>query len=210
VKCDSCHRSIASGVDARKMICEYQQRDGTAKVFGYMMPAGPLIEATGRLARGWHHKCWHIVRKRSAKGDAVTGRVLPAIPTAYEIATGEGVERVAALREAVADMQALAREVGKPVGDPHVHEAHQAKLHGGPYEHTHTMRLDSYQLLGHLTYAHGTNRTASGRSKLPLHEEHDQLHAQAAQRRTELARTEDPGYAEPIEHDWREQRVAEL
>lgn len=210
MKCDSCHRSIASGVDAQKMICEYQQSDGTIKIYGFMMSDGPLNKATGRLVRGWHHKHYHQLRKRTAKGDAVTGRVMPSIPTAYDIATGQGIERLEELRGAVADMQALAREVGKPVGDPHVHEAYQARQHGGPYDHEHTMRLESYQLLGHLQYAHGWTRLPSGYDKRPLAEQHAELHALAAQQRTQAARQHDPGHVDPEDRDWRDQHVAEL
>lgn len=211
MKCDSCHRSIASGVDAQKMICEYRQSDATVKVFGYMMSDGDLRHATGQLVRGWHHKCYHIVRKRAARGDAATGRVMPAMPTAYDIASGAGQERIAELRTAVADMQALAREVGKPVGDPFVHEAYLAREAGGPYQHTHTMRLDDYQLIAHLRYAHGwLSAGGPGHSKLPFHEKHSQLHAQAALDRTTAARIHDPGHEEPTERDWRDQHVAEM
>ncbi len=207
MKCDSCHHSIASGVDAKKMICAYTQPDGATRIFGYLMPDGPLTEATGRLAKGWHHKCYHQLRKREARGNAVTGRVIPGMPTAYEANLGTALD---GLRDAVAEIKALAREVGKPVGDPHVHEAYQAKQHGGPYPHTHTMPLDAYQLLGHLHYAHGKPRAPQGHDKRPLAEQHAELHAQAAQQGASAARIHDPGHDEPVDQDWREQRVAEL
>lgn len=209
MKCDHCHRSIASGVEAQKMICEYVQPDGQTKTFGYMMADGPLTKATGRLLRGWHHKHYHQLRKRSAKGDIVTGRVLPGVPSAYEIATGHG--DLAVFRQGIADMQAVARQIGKPVGDSHVFEAYQAKLRGTPYEHAHAMPLDSYQLIAHLAYAHDTHLTAHrNKDGRTFTEIHFALHASATARAIAQQRTQDPGHIEPADTDWREQRVAEL
>lgn len=69
MKCHQCKRNIAAGAEAQKMIVEYRQPDDTLLIFGFLMPAGPKTAATGQLVRGWHHKCWHIVRKREARGD---------------------------------------------------------------------------------------------------------------------------------------------
>lgn len=74
MKCHVCKRNIAAGAEAQKMIVEYRQDDGSTLIFGYLMQAGPKAAATGQLVRGWHHKCYHIVRKREARGEGAEGR----------------------------------------------------------------------------------------------------------------------------------------
>ncbi len=211
MRCHQCKRPVAAGVEARKMIVEYTQPDDTVRTFGHLMSDGPLTAATGRLLRGWHNKCYHIARKREARGDAVTGRVLASgaatLPTGYDIDT-VGTEAVS---ESLAVMRAIARQVGKPVGDPHVTEAYRAKVAGGPYPHTHQMPLETYQLLAHLRYAHGQPFSPPHRSARDMHEH---LHAQAAaaqhaRRRAADAATE-RGETRTEETDWREQVVTEV
>jgi hypothetical protein len=219
VRCTSCLRNIAAGVEAQKMIVEYRQPDGSLKVFGYMMSDGPLAKATGQMVRGWHHKHFWVEKKREARGDAVTGRVVAGGPTGYDIdqialskddlvalgiteaealsrGTGHLSARVARLRE-------LAEQIGKGVGDPQVAEAFAAAEHGGPYYHQHAHRLDTYQLIAHLRYAHGVGDV----SEHP-HELHGDLHAQAALSGILSDRADDAEQRRTT--DWRDQYTAVL
>lgn len=188
MKCNQCKTNIASGPEATKMIVQYVQDDGAYKFFGYMMEDGPLSAATGRITKAWHHKCYHVVRKREARGDAVTGRVLSGLPGVYDL---DITHTTADLSVRMAELHALARQVGKPVGDPTVHEAYQSQVHGGPYRHEHNLPLEVYQLRPHLHYAHGLPVTGS----LNLRVEHDRLH------REELF---------PDQRDWRDHTVVDV
>lgn len=225
MKCNVCKRNIASGAEAQKMIVEYTQSDDTVAVFGYQMPHGPLTAATGRLLRGYHHKCFWLIRKREHRsGDAVNGRSLTGVPTAYEIgdlvitrdeadALGLTDEQVRArstsyLTDRLTALRELARELGKGVGDPEVFEAYQAQLHGGPYPHTHHLPLDLYQLRLHLDWAHDAETVHL--TPPQLHALHGQLHATAAQQAAQAERDSDPGHVEPAERDWRVQHVIDL
>jgi len=223
VKCCDCKRNIAAGVAAAKMVVEYLQADGTVKVFGFQMPDGPLTAATGSLLHGHHAKCYHMVRKRQARGDAVTGRVLAGTPTGYEIedlvlsgeqvtALGLSVEQAraagtAAISARLARLRALADSLGRQVGDPGVTEAFQAGERGGPYPHRHDLRLEMYQLRAHLGYAHGTP-PAPGDTD--LHAVHERLHVAAAQAAALAGRAGDAGHAPTEERDWRQQVAVEV
>lgn len=204
MRCCNCKRPIAAGAEAQKMIVEYVQGDGTVKVFGYLMADGPLSAATGQLKAGWHHKCFHIVRKREARGDALTGRV---ITTGIDVTgAGSGASTEAEqLGERVERIRALAQRIGKPVGDPEVIEALLAEERGRPYQHTHAMPLDTYQLLAHLRYAHDHHGPIEDAKTL-----HFQFHAVTALADTALARAADAGHREPTERDWRDQHVIDL
>lgn len=206
MRCTVCKRNIAAGVDAQKMIVEYGQGDGTTKVFGFMMADGPLTAATGQLLRAYHHKHYHALRKREARGDAVTGRVLAGGPTAYEIGDVLHANGTAQYTERLALLGAVSRKVGLPVGDLTVLEAFWAEENGGPYPHTHHLRLETYQLMAHLRYAHGHTHHIGG-SALATH---DELHAQAALAEAQRQRLNDPGHAEPPERDWRDQAVVDI
>lgn len=224
MKCCSCKRTIAAGVDAQKMIVEYRQPDGSIKIFGYGMADGPLTKATGQIVKAYHHKHFHVVRKREQRGDAVTGRVLAGIPTGYDIGNlvqsreefealglteDEARARGTAYLSARLDtLRAVATRIGKGVGDGTVLEAFWADEHGGPYRHSHHLRLDMYQLRAHLVYAHGVPQ--HGLTGMPLQDAHDELHARAALEQTWAARGADPGHVEPAERDWRDQAVAEI
>lgn len=219
LKCASCKRAISAGVEAQKMVVEYRQADGSTKVFGYMMPDGALSAATGQILHGWHHKCFHALRKREARGGALTGRVVTGIPTGYTIGalvlTREEFEALG-LKRSDTDMQSstawisgrveklreVARRIGKNVGDPTVFEAFCAEEHGGPYSHTHHLRLEVYQLLAHLRHAHAYAVTAIVPGQT-AHSVHDHLHLLDA-------RKADPGHIEPVERDWREPFHVEL
>lgn len=226
MKCRSCKRNIAAGAEATKLIVEYRQPDGTTKVFGYQMPDGPLAKATGQIVAGWHGKCFWVVRKREQRGDAVTGRVLNGIPTGYDIgnlvlsreefdALGLTVQQARAqgtayLSARLEQLRAVARRIGKSVGDATVAEALRADEHGGPYPHSHHLRLDTYQLRAHLTYAHGQPATGGAAAGTPLQDVHDLLHARAGLDQVRAARGDDPGHTEPAERDWRDQATADL
>ncbi len=225
MKCYVCKANIAAGAAAQKMVVEYTQPDGSVRIFGYMMEAGPLNTATGKMLRGYHHKCFWTIRKREARGDAVTGRVLYGVPTAYEIgnlvmsreernALGlsedeTGSRGTAYLTERLDRLRAVARGIGKGVGDATVLEAWWAEEHGGPYPHTHHLPLELYQLRAHLLYAHGAEQ-AVGAARGGVRELHDLLHARAANAGIGAARADDPGYSAPTERDWREQVVEEV
>lgn len=186
MRCHGCLRMIGSGVEASRMICTYTQDDGTELTFGFQMPAGPVARATGRLKNGWHNKCWHAARKREARG----GRVLGA---------GVDTEDTYQVSGRLAELEQIATEVGKPVGDPTVSEAYRARQHGGPYSHAHTMPLDTYQLMAHLRYAHGIDPETTD----ILVEIHVEAHARQAAAIHLRARADDPD-PPPAETDWRE------
>lgn len=196
MKCCSCKRPIAAGVDAAKMIVEYRQADGTTTLYGYQMPAGPVTAATGQILRAWHHKHFHIARKREARGDAVTGRVLAGGPTGYDIeqATAAGTEHLSTRLGRLAE---VARRIGKGLGDAHVIEAARADEHGGPYPHAHHFALEPYQLQAHLHYAHGADLATLATTMTLAHGE---LHADMQAQRE----------AEQQTRDWREQFTADL
>ncbi len=225
MKCCVCKLSISSGAAAQKMIVEYTQPGGAVLLYGYMMDAGPLSAATGRILRGYHHKCFWAVRKREARGDAVTGRVLNGIPNAYEIsdlvlsreeAQALGISDAeiakrgtAYITERLDMLRAVARRIGKGVGDATVLEAFWAGEHGGPYPHTHHLPLEVYQLRAHLVYAHGVERgqmVARG----GVQAIHGLLHARAAAAQTARERDDDPGFAPTTESDWRSQVVEDV
>lgn len=198
------------------MIVEYRQADGTAKVFGYMMSDGPLTAATGQILRGWHHKCFHAVRKREARGNAVTGRVVSGVPTGYSIgslvltreefdALGLTVEEAREqsteyISDLVRNLRRVAKRIGKGVGDPTVLEAFWAEEEGGPYMHTHHLQLEVYQLRAHLAFAHGADFRIGSQG---VHAVHEQLHRL-------MDRENDPGHVEPKTTDWRDQLMIEI
>lgn len=207
------------------MIVEYQQSDGSLKLFGYMMSDGPLSAASGQLVRGWHHLCYWVAKKREARGGTVTGRVVAGAPTGYDIqdfvltrddinALGITPEQArergtVVLSARVALLREVAEKIGKGVGDPQVQEAFAAAEHGGPYVHHHQHRLDTYQLIAHLKFAHGLDEKILASSQRGLQDQHSELHARAAQQAIADSRTADED-AGPVERDWREQHTAEL
>jgi hypothetical protein len=223
VRCASCHRNIAAGVEAQKMIVEYVQPDGSIKVFGYMMTDGPITAATGQMIRGRHHKCHWVEKKREAKGDAVTGRVIAGSPTGYDIgrlvlnrddlaALGITPEQArerstAQLSTRINRLRAVAEAIGKSVGDPQVQEAFAADEHGGPYVHQHHHRLDTYQLIAHLEYAHGLSDLKLLRTNSGLQDQHAEMHAQQSLSNIQKDRLADDE-PEPRNRDWREQHTA--
>jgi hypothetical protein len=203
------------------MIVEYSQPDGSTQFFGYMMSDGPLTKATGRILRARHHKCYHIARKREARGNAVTGRVVAGTPTAYQIEdsmlsdaerdalgidhTDEAFLSPEQLRDRLAVLHEIAHNLGKAVGDPWVLEAFWAHENHGPYEHGHSFRLEPYQLMGHLHFAHGVGTEGH----YNWAKKHEELHAQAHARVIERIRgAEKENRRAP--RDWREQFTAEL
>jgi hypothetical protein len=215
VKCNVCKNNIPAGAAATKMIVEYAQPDGRTLIFGYMMPDGPLTAATGRILRGWHGKCYWAARKREARGDAVTGRILIGGPTAYELSAlvhprdetdnpDNPVLSTAFISERLQNLRTLARRIGKGVGDATVLEAFWAQEHNGPYPHTHHLPLDAYQLHAHLRYAHGTTDYVTTRTT------HDLLHARMSQQQVDATRAADPTYAPTAESDWRSQVVEDV
>jgi hypothetical protein len=223
MRCASCHRNIAAGVEAQKMIVEYEQSDGSIRIFGYMMSDGPISAATGQMVRGRHHKCFWIAKKREAKGDAVTGRVVAGGPTGYDIAQlvldrddlaalgitpEQARERSTALLTArVNRLRAVAEGIGKGVGDPQVQEAFAADEHGGPYDHQHHHRLETYQLIAHLEYAHGLKDLKLLRTQSGIQDQHAEMHAQQSLSNIQKDRLADDE-PEPRTRDWREQHTA--
>lgn len=203
------------------MIVEYEQDDGSSKIFGYSMPDGPLTRATGQILRAYHHKCFWTIRKREHRGD--TGRILDGVPNAYQI--GDLMVRkdeaealgltdqelrdrgTAFLADRLHELRELARAVGKGVGDATVAEAFKAQQHGGPYVHTHHLPLDLYQLTAHLVHAHGEQ---DEQHPVKLHALHGILHARSALDATRRERALDSGHREPVDRDWREQHVTDV
>lgn len=221
MKCHHCKRTIASGAEAQKMICGYLQDDGACVYYGHGMHAGALSKATGRLAEAWHHKCYHVVRKREARGDAITGRVMGDswLPSSYQVGaftlTSAEVEaldldlqrqRHYDLARRVERLHQCARNVGKPVGDPEVTEAFRASEHAGPYRHQHRMPLETYQLLAHLRYAHGYGEDVHRDAALV----HAGLHAGQALAEIQERRQVDPDYTPAEDRDWRDQHSVDI
>lgn len=173
------------------------------------------------ITRDWivTHNCYWVAKKREARGNAVTGRVVAGGPTGYEIdqlalskddLTILGITAEEALRRGTGQLSArvgrlreLAELLGKGVGDPQVQEAFAAAERGGPYPHHHTHRLDTYQLIAHLRYAHGE----AGVGEWP-HERHAELHAQAARHCIVADRVADDEHLRTT--DWRDQHTATL
>ncbi len=203
------------------MVVEYRQPDGSVKLFGYMMSDGPLNAAHGQMVRGWHSKCYHVARKREARGDLVTGRVVAGTPTGYDIhqlvlsredlaALGITVEQArrrstAQLSERLAVLRSLAARLGKGVGDAIVQEAFLAHEHGGgPYAHEHQHRLDTYQLMAHLRYAHGL---PDEQLHDAVQDQHALLHALIRQDAILADRVSDEE-SDPPERDWRIQHTS--
>lgn len=198
-------RNIAAGAEAQKMVVEYQQPDGSVKVFGYMMPDGPLDKATGAMIRGRHSRCFWAAKKREAKGDLVAGRVVPSGITGYNTIDDEAQ---AQLHDKIEKIRTLAESMGKGVGDPQVTEAFNAQERGGPYPHVHHFRLDTYQLMAHMIYAHGFDENGVLRADR-LADKHVKVHARTALDDIRALRQAD-GEAEQTTRDWRPQFTAEL
>lgn len=225
MRCTSCQRNVAAGVEAQKMIVEYRQTEGISKLFGYMMSDGPLSAATGQMVRGWHHKCFWIQKKRDARGGTVTGRVMAGGPTGYEIdqmalskddlatlgiTAEEALQRgTLQLSARLARLRTVAENMGRGVGDAQVQEAFGASEHGGPYSHQHHHRLDTYQLIAHLEYAHGLTDLKILRTHAGLQDQHAEMHAQLAQAAIQADRATDDE-AELRTSDWRDQHVIEI
>lgn len=186
------------------MVVEYQQSDDSIKVFGYMMTDGPLSAATGRMVKGWHSKCFHIARKRAARGDS--GRVVGSL-TAYEV--DEMQEQVLRLSARMSRIRQVAEAMGKSVGDPQVTEAFEAQERGGPYAHHHTHRLDTYQLIAHLEYAHGIRDQNLLRTGAGVIEFHGQLHAKQALLSAVQDRIDGQEEERP-DRDWRTQYTMDV
>lgn len=206
MRCTSCHRNIAAGAEAAKMIVEYRQTDGSTSLNGYMMPDGPITAATGAMLRGWHSKCYWISKKREAKGDAVTGRVVQTGITGYSAMTDESHLHMTAKLDR---LRTLAESMGRGVGDAQVTEAFNASERGGPYTHQHQHRLDVYQLIAHLEYAHDIRDQNLLSSQGGLLDLHIRLHAQQVQADIRAWRQAD-GEDEQTIRDWRTQYTAEI
>lgn len=113
MKCIDCRRSIAAGIEAQRMVCEYLQADGTVKIFGLQMSDGPLSQATGRLLTGHHNRCYWAATKRRAR-EAAQGTASEGTTTSYDIArravTGEEASHLDP-QQALADSAQLAAEL---------------------------------------------------------------------------------------------------
>lgn len=132
MKCGECRRSIAAGIEAKRMICEYQQDDGTTKLFGHQMPDGALDKATGRLVTGWHNRCYWALRKRAARDSTQAGlKIILNMGGSYDIAehtlTGEEAQyldpaetgkRIELLREELIARGMLRRVTDRREADP--------------------------------------------------------------------------------------------
>lgn len=209
MRCTSCLRNIAAGAEAQKMVVEYQQADGRTTLHGYMMPDGPIATAPGAMVRGWHSRCYWVAKKREARGDAVTGRVVPGGPTGYTIEAFIEHDDQVQHKAKIERLRVLAESMCKGVGDPQVTEAFNAQERGGPYEHQHHHRLDTYQLIAHLEYAHGIKDQSLLGSQGAMQEQHFQLHARQANNEI-LARRDADGETERIIRDWRPQHTVEI
>lgn len=225
MRCCSCQRNIAAGVEAQKMIVQYMLGDGTTRFYGFMMSDGALSSARGRMVKGWHHKCFHVERKRAARGDEVTGRVVAGTPTGYEISdlvltkddlAALGITEAEArsrstlhLSASLTVLRTLAEQMGKGVGDASVQEAFQAAERGSPYAHQHHHRLETYQLIAHLEYAHGLADIRLLRTPTGLQDQHAELHARSALEAIRADRVADDE-PEPRTTDWRTQHTADI
>lgn len=218
MKCAHCKKPIAAGVEAIKLIVAYADEHGNETFYGYGMPAGPITNANGRPLHGYHHKCFHILRKREARGDPVSGRVLAGAPSGYDMAelvltreeaaalnlsVQDVAERTTYLTDRLQALRELARSIGKGVGDPTVLEAFWAHENHGPYSHAHRIRQEMYQLRAHLSYAHGLDLSSNPGG---LHELHDAVHHNAEITANRLADHDEA----PAERDWHDQHQADI
>lgn len=76
MKCRTCHRRIAPGMEAAKRVEYWVQPDTSVKVFSDSVAGldGKLSEAAGMLESAQHSKCYWTERKRVERGgDAVLG-----------------------------------------------------------------------------------------------------------------------------------------
>jgi len=215
------------------MIAEYKQKDQTTKVFGFSQDAGPMTKATGQLLRAYHFKCWQVALKREGRGgDAVSGRGMGAIPTAYEVgimtanaddlkAMGITEEEAAGLSTAKLEQQwieqrALASALGMATDSWDAKEAWRAKEKGvlkqredGTYyseghDHKHTKPIEDFHLRPHLRFAHGLEYD-DFTPRAQLRHFHDEDHARMALEKTRQARENDPSRVDEenrVERAW--------
>jgi hypothetical protein len=199
---------------------EYE-KDGEVTAYGFGQKAGSLdAPDKGKMVRVFHFKHYQIALKREGRGgDAVTGRGMGAIPTAYDVhlmtanaddlkALGVTEEEArqhstAFLTEQVQKMKNLAADIGSGADSWDVKELYRAIEKGVAsksvgvwisegYDHKHTKPIENFRLHSHLNYAHGVTMDPSTPSR-ELAELHGQLHAKMSQRATVADREQDPG-----------------
>lgn len=238
IKCFTCKREIHRGGELTKAIAEYVQSDKTMKYYGWDRPDGKLNivdpkapKPTGRLSRMWHYKCFRLSEKREARGgDAITGRGMGNIPTAYEIgkltANQDELKQMglseeearktntAEFSQRVKEQRAAAQAAGTGAEDQAFKEKQRAEAAGGPYPHRHaTGQIERHRIRAHLEFAHGVD---SAEFTDKAHEEllqlHNETHAREVAEAKRKEREADPGYKEPGlgTSDWRHQEVRDV
>ncbi len=78
MRCYICKLPIRRGAEEQKRVEYRVQLDGTVKVFGYQMPDGSLVEATGILAKVVHSVHYWQEVKAQRRGGAHAGGVISA------------------------------------------------------------------------------------------------------------------------------------
>jgi hypothetical protein len=220
-KCKWCKGEIHRGTEWSKAIFEYRlpkEWPDKPDLAGQLVTVGwdqdfkePPKGAS--LISASHYKHFKVAVKRESRGgDAVTGRGMGSIPTAYDIGKltankdelallGLTEEQARSLNtrelsERVAAQRVQAREAGTGVQDWKLQEKLRAEKNGGPSSHTHAARLEDFQLEAHLQYSHGIVPMASAGSR---HQQHSEAHARAAQQATQQSRAQDPGRSGEVE-----------
>jgi hypothetical protein len=209
------------------MVTEYQYSDGSTD---FTIPSeGKTAAPGGQLLHLYHYKHFKVMEKRENRGgDAVAGRGIGAVPTAYEITAmtaNQDEARQLGLSEdevRASSTQALSDRVsaqrrdslgkGTGAGDWRENERLRAEQHGGPYYHTHVGRVEAFRLSAHVRHAHGEELGDGLTASSDLVQRHQELHAALELERTRASRAQDPGYKDPGlgMSDWRDQQVLEV
>jgi len=229
--CAFCKKEIQRGGEMQKMVTEFKYKDGHSD---FTIPSeGRKAESGGQLFHVYHYKHFKLLEKRENRGgDALTGRGIGAVPTAYEITAMTGNKddmaqlgmseeemrshTTSELSERVNARRVQSLEAGTGAGDWRENERLRAVEHGGPYYHTHVGRVEGFRLTAHLTHAHGMDFSPAPRGAEKawraeeLVQRHQEYHAALELERTRASRAQDPGYKEPAESDWRDQTVVEV
>lgn len=231
MKCARCQKPINRGTELTKAITVYKWPTDHAQA-GQQIEVGfdreyKTAPPNAKLVKAYHFKCYKIAEKRENRGgDAVTGRAMGSIPTAYEIGQltmneselellGLSVEEAkgmdtASFTKRVQEQRIRAKELGTGVQDWRFQEWERAREHDGPYYHAHTMPIADFKLEVHLHAAHGVTPAEQLTSLGGKRGQHNEAHAKMELEKTQASRSQDPGYNPPHEADWREQKVMEL
>lgn len=88
MRCNPCQQPIRPGAEERKRVEWHvvfnEARGNEVRVFGENMPDGPLSQATGRLLKVAHSKCYWAEWKRVNRGGDAKQGTRPGLVDIYE------------------------------------------------------------------------------------------------------------------------------